>query len=177
MDLAGKALHDFPFAVAYSSALQRSMESTELLLKAAHQTHVRRVVICDLNERDYGRLQGLTRSEVLATYGEDQLHRWRRDYQETPPGGESPAIASERIFPILRVPLLVQAARGNVLVCTHGNTLRILVKKLKHLSEKEFSSLDIPTAAILIFKVGDCGSVTHVSDVLVTKSSPGGSLL
>ena len=42
-----------------------------------------------LNERHYGALQGLNKSETAARYGEDQVLRWRRSYDEPPPALEA----------------------------------------------------------------------------------------
>lgn len=38
-----------------------------------------------LNERMYGGLQGLNKSETAAKYGEDQVKIWRRAYDIPPP--------------------------------------------------------------------------------------------
>ena len=38
-----------------------------------------------LNERHYGALQGLNKSETATKYGEEQVHIWRRSYDIPPP--------------------------------------------------------------------------------------------
>lgn len=38
-----------------------------------------------LNERHYGALQGLNKSETAAKYGDEQVFIWRRSYDIPPP--------------------------------------------------------------------------------------------
>ena len=38
-----------------------------------------------LNERHYGTIQGLNKSETAAKYGDEQVHIWRRSYDIRPP--------------------------------------------------------------------------------------------
>ncbi len=37
-----------------------------------------------LNEKHYGMLQGLNKSETTVQYGEEQVHIWRRSYDVAP---------------------------------------------------------------------------------------------
>ncbi len=37
-----------------------------------------------LNEKHYGMLQGLNKSETAVQYGEEQVHIWRRSYDVAP---------------------------------------------------------------------------------------------
>jgi 2,3-bisphosphoglycerate-dependent phosphoglycerate mutase len=39
-----------------------------------------------LNERHYGALQGLNKSEMAEKFGEEQVQIWRRSYDIRPPG-------------------------------------------------------------------------------------------
>ncbi len=68
----------FTFDVAYTSVLKRAIrtlwltqEGMDLLWIPVHKTW-------RLNERHYGSLQGLNKSETAAKYGEDQIKIWRR---------------------------------------------------------------------------------------------------
>ena len=38
-----------------------------------------------LNERHYGKLQGLNKDEARKEFGEEQVHQWRRSYDVKPP--------------------------------------------------------------------------------------------
>ena len=37
-----------------------------------------------LNERHYGKLQGLNKDEARKEFGEEQVHQWRRSYDVKP---------------------------------------------------------------------------------------------
>ena len=68
---------------------------TSLLVRAIHTAEIVSDIInidrndikydWRLNERHYGSLQGLNKSETAAKYGEDQVHVWRRSYDIPPP--------------------------------------------------------------------------------------------
>ena len=42
-----------------------------------------------LNERYYGKLQGIDKEEAMKKYGEEKVHLWRRSYNLSPSGGEN----------------------------------------------------------------------------------------
>ena len=42
-----------------------------------------------LDERNYGKLQGLNKDEIKKQYGEEQVKLWRRSWDQAPPEGES----------------------------------------------------------------------------------------
>ena len=52
-----------------------------------------------LNERDYGELSGLNKDESREKWGEEQIHIWRRSFDQPPPGGESLKDTADRVIP------------------------------------------------------------------------------
>ena len=76
------------FQVAYTSVLNRAIETLEIVMKTIQQDIP---VIKDsaLNERMYGDLQGLNKEDTAKKYGSQQVHIWRRSYDIKPPNGES----------------------------------------------------------------------------------------
>jgi 2,3-bisphosphoglycerate-dependent phosphoglycerate mutase len=75
----------FSFDVAYTSLLSRAIKTLWIVLEEmglmwipVHNTY-------RLNERMYGSLQGLNKSETAAKHGEDQVKIWRRAYGIAPP--------------------------------------------------------------------------------------------
>jgi len=38
-----------------------------------------------LDERNYGKLQGMNKDEAAKIYGKEQVHLWRRSYDVAPP--------------------------------------------------------------------------------------------
>ncbi|KPK33713.1 MAG: phosphoglycerate mutase [Chlamydiae bacterium SM23_39] len=105
-----------------------------------------------LNERMYGKLQGLNKDEMRKKYGKEQVKLWRRSYKTAPPGGESLEMTAKRTLPYFKkeiVPFLKN--KKNVFVSAHGNSLRAIVMYLDELSEEEVVNLEIPTGEPLIY--------------------------
>ena len=87
---AGQVLKNagLTFDVAYTSVLKRAirtlwmaMDEMDLLWVPVHRSW-------RLNERHYGALQGLNKSETAAKFGEEQVKIWRRSYDIPPPALE-----------------------------------------------------------------------------------------
>jgi 2,3-bisphosphoglycerate-dependent phosphoglycerate mutase len=56
-----------------------------------------------LDERYYGRLQGLNKRQTAERVGAETVRQWRRSFSERPPGGESLADTAAKPFPSSRV--------------------------------------------------------------------------
>ena len=84
---AGKIISslDFEIDIAFTSELKRAQNTLKVIQN--HLGNFEREVIRDwrLNERNYGALQGLNKSETAAKYGEEQVQIWRRSYDIPPP--------------------------------------------------------------------------------------------
>ena len=113
-----------------------------------------------LNERKYGELQGLNKSETIEKYGDHQVKLWRRSYDVRPPGGESLQDTAERVIPYYQENICPILSTGeSILVVAHGNSLRALVMHLDQLSREEVLELNIPTGAPLLYELDDEGKV------------------
>ena len=106
-----------------------------------------------LNERYYGELQGLNKTETVLKYGEEQVHKWRRSYDVKPPNGESLENTAARTIPFFEKEILDKLKRGeNVLVSAHGNSLRSIVMYIEKLTKEEVTRLEIPTGQPIVYK-------------------------
>ena len=107
----------------------------------------------ELNERMYGRLQGMNKAEMAELYGPDQVKIWRRSFDAIPPEGESLAMTAARAFPYFEREILPRLKKGeNIFVCAHGNSLRAIVMHLDKLSKDEVVQLEIATGDPLIYE-------------------------
>jgi 2,3-bisphosphoglycerate-dependent phosphoglycerate mutase len=85
---------------AYASVLTRAIRTLWLALAAAGQAFVPETKDWRLNERHYGGLTGLNKTETAERHGTEQVRIWRRSYDTPPPplapaaSGTSPAIAA-----------------------------------------------------------------------------------
>lgn len=171
---AGQLLKDrgYHFDIAYTSVLKRAIRTCWITLDALDQLHIPMAKDWRLNERHYGALAGLNKSETAAKYGEEQVLRWRRAYDIRPnparaddpqwegndpryahidrsllPLTECLADTVERVRPFWEGVLLPEIKAGRrVLVAAHGNSLRALLKIIEGISDSDIIDLNIPTA-------------------------------
>ena len=160
---AGEKVRAFRFDHAFTSVLTRAIRTLEIVLDVIGQPGLPVEQDQALNERMYGELQGLNKTETVEKYGEAQVKLWRRSYDIRPPGGESLQDTAERVLPYYRERVWPRLAKGEtLLVVAHGNSLRALVMHLDGLSREEVLELNIPTGAPLLYELDDQGqAVTH----------------
>jgi 2,3-bisphosphoglycerate-dependent phosphoglycerate mutase len=160
----------------FTSVLTRAIRTSWLALAAARQTYVPEVKHWRLNERHYGGLTGLNKTETAQKHGAEQVKIWRRSYDVPPPpleaGGaydfskdrryhgahlpdtESLATTLERVEPYWNsniVPCL--KAGETLLIAAHGNSLRAIVKLLFDVSSDEIVGVEIPTGNPLLIEL------------------------
>lgn len=148
------------FNVAYTSVLDRAIETLGIVTKALRQ---KVPVIKDsaLNERMYGDLQGLNKEDTAKKYGNEQVHIWRRSYDVRPPNGESLEDTQKRTLPFFMNCIMTDVKEGkNVLVVAHGNSLRSIVMYLDNLSKESVLSLELQTGLPIVYSINSDGKVT-----------------
>jgi 2,3-bisphosphoglycerate-dependent phosphoglycerate mutase len=149
---AAELLRDVRFDRAYTSVLQRAIETLEIILRGIGQTDIPVERAEALNERHYGDLQGLNKAETAKQYGAEQVHIWRRSYDVAPPGGESLKDTAARTLPYFEQVIAPQVRAGkNVLVAAHGNSLRSIVMQLDGLTKQQVLELNIPTGVPIVY--------------------------
>jgi 2,3-bisphosphoglycerate-dependent phosphoglycerate mutase len=167
-------------AFAHTSLQRRTIRTAELVLAAADRDWIPVRRSWRLNGRHYGALQGRNKAEVFQQYGEQQVTLWRRSYDVPPPPLDAQALSSQADDPryqALPPEVLPRAesladvsarllpywydaivpdlrASGCVLVVSHGNTLRALVKHLESIRDDQIAELEIPTGIPLVYQLG-----------------------
>src|SRR5437763_3688270 len=83
---AGKLLKEegFVFDEAYTSVLKRAIRTLWIILDEMDLMWIPETKSWRLNERHYGALQGMNKSETAAKYGDEQVLIWRRSYDIPP---------------------------------------------------------------------------------------------
>ncbi|MEZ0542845.1 2,3-bisphosphoglycerate-dependent phosphoglycerate mutase [Fibrella arboris] len=143
---AGALLKGDLFQIGYTSVLQRAIETMAIILQETGQTTLPLERSEALNERMYGELQGMNKTDVEARFGAEQLFHWRRGYADQPPGGESLADTYNRVVPFFEATILPHLqANENVLVVAHGNSLRSLMMRLEGISPKGIEQVELAT--------------------------------
>jgi 2,3-bisphosphoglycerate-dependent phosphoglycerate mutase len=180
---AGELLkkHGYNFDVGFTSLLKRSIKTLHLVLEEVDNLWIPVQKSWRLNERFYGALQGLNKAETAAKYGEEQVHKWRRDPNELPPAitkdddrypgkdirykelterelplTENLSQTMDRVLPFWNEFIVRDIKKDKkVIVCAHGNSLRALVQYIDHLTDEEVSNLDIPTGTPLVYELDE----------------------
>jgi 2,3-bisphosphoglycerate-dependent phosphoglycerate mutase len=102
-----------------------------------------------LNERYYGKLQGLNKEETIKKYGQDQVRLWRRSYDIAPPGGESLKDVCKRTTPFYKKYVEKDLKAGkNVLIVASHNSLRAIVKYIENISDEKIIDVELPFGAL-----------------------------
>jgi 2,3-bisphosphoglycerate-dependent phosphoglycerate mutase len=145
---------------AFTSALIRAQETLRIVLDAVGQPNVPVEADQALNERHYGQLQGLNKTEMAKRFGEAQVHIWRRSYDVAPPGGESLKDTAARTLPYFNEKILPLVKAGQiVLVAAHGNSLRSIVMALEQLTKEQVLELNLATGAPIVYEIDGRGIV------------------
>ncbi len=169
------------FDVAFTSVLRRAIWTLWMVLDIMDLMWIPVYRSWRLNERHYGALQGLSKSEMAAKYGDDQVLIWRRSYDTQPPAlektdkrypghdpryhdlGENEVPCTEclkdtvaRFLPYWHEVIAPTIKEGKrVIIAAHGNSLRALVKYLDDMSDEAIVKLNIPTGIPLIYELDD----------------------
>jgi len=165
--------------IAFTSVLKRAIRTLWIALDEMDRMWIPVERSWRLNERHYGALQGLNKTQTVEKHGEPQVKIWRRSYDIPPPalaeddprhprldpryadadpaelpGTEAWKETRARVLPFWHSRIAPELRTGrNVLVAAHGNSLRAMVKMLDHVSENEIVELNIPTGVPLLYEL------------------------
>ncbi|GAB2182631.1 2,3-diphosphoglycerate-dependent phosphoglycerate mutase [Denitratisoma sp. agr-D3] len=180
---AGQLLKEkgFRFDLAFTSVLKRANKTLNVVLEQLGQLWLPVEHSWRLNERHYGALQGLNKSETAAKFGDEQVLIWRRAYAIAPPALEEgderltlddPRYAGlpkgkfprteclkdtvARAVPYWETVIVPQILAGKqILIAAHGNSIRALIKYLDNVSDDDIVGLNIPTAQPLVYELDE----------------------
>lgn len=180
---AGEVLKDngYTFDLAFTSVLKRAIRTLWITLDGLDLMWIPVERSWRLNERHYGVLQGLNKSETAAKFGEDQVKIWRRSYDIQPPllektdpryPGSDPRYKSlteaelplteclkdtvARVVPYWEERISPLIKSGNkIIIAAHGNSLRAMVKYLDKIQDDEIVGVNIPTGTPLVYELDE----------------------
>ena len=171
----------YSFDIAYVSVLKRAIRTLWIVLDKMDLMWLPVLNSWRLNERHYGALQGLNKSEMAAKFGEEQVKIWRRSYDIPPPAlekqderwpGHDRRYADlkpeevplteclkdtvTRFLPFWHETLAPMIKTGRrVVVAAHGNSIRAMVKYLDKISDEKIVGVNIPTGMPLVYELTD----------------------
>lgn len=179
----GKVLkrENYEFDIAFTSVLKRAIHTLWVILDELNFAWLPVHRSWRLNERHYGALAGLNKSETAAQHGEAQVKVWRRSFDIAPPAldindpthpskdqryaeldarilpsSESLKMTIDRVLPFWHDIIVPQLrTKKRIIIVAHGNSLRALVKYLDNISNEEIVNLNIPTAIPLVYELNN----------------------
>ena len=173
--------HNYQFDKIFTSVLKRAVKTMDLCLNEMEQNNIPIVYDWRLNERHYGDLEGLNKSDTVKLHGEEKVFNWRRSFNVSPPplalndkrhprfdnrykklsDEEIPSTESlkdtlNRLLPIWNHDIAPFIKSGkNALIVAHGNSLRALIKYLNNISDEDISNFNIPTGIPLVLRLNN----------------------
>ena len=167
--------------LVFTSVLKRAINTLNICLSNMDDNNPEIFQDWRLNERHYGSLQGLNKSETAEKYGDDQVLIWRRSYDIKPPeldqnddrhprfdkkyenldpnslpSSECLKDTVERFLPYWEETISPNVKNGKkVMIVAHGNSLRALVKHLDKISDDKILGLNIPTGTPLVYELDE----------------------
>jgi 2,3-bisphosphoglycerate-dependent phosphoglycerate mutase len=167
------------FDLAFTSVLKRAIKTLWLVLEEMDLMWIPVFHHWRLNERHYGALQGLNKTETAERFGLETVQAWRRGYEATPPPlepgdlrypGREPQYAGlaeremplteslrdvlHRVLPYWQEVIVPHLSAGRrLIIVAHGNSLRALVKHLDGISDEGITALNIPTGIPLVYEL------------------------
>jgi D-lactate dehydrogenase len=165
--LLGNIIHDIVIDNAFASLQIRTMETLSSLLGSLQQPTVSITRDKALNERDYGDYTGKNKNDMKELLGQDLFDKIRRGWNVDIPNGETLSMVYERVIPYYQSTILPLLSQGkNVLVLSHGNTLRALMKYIEAISDEAIEHVEMPFNTAIVYTLNDQG---HIKDKDVRK--------
>jgi 2,3-bisphosphoglycerate-dependent phosphoglycerate mutase len=166
------------FDLAYTSFLKKAIRTLWIILDRMDLMWIPVEKTWRLNERFYGALQGRSKPKTAKKEGKKKVLMWRRSYDISPPPlkkddsrypgfykkyskfperllpvTESLEDVQKRVLPYWKKTVTPAVRSGkSVIIVSHGNCLRALVKYLDNLSNKQVIDLNIPTGIPFVYE-------------------------
>ncbi|WP_342270858.1 2,3-diphosphoglycerate-dependent phosphoglycerate mutase [Buchnera aphidicola] len=168
----------FFFDIAYTSVLKRAIHTLWIILKFINHSWIPIKKKWQLNERHYGSLEGLNKTETIKKYGIEKVQLWRRSFTILPPflkktdlrhphydrkynflkpeelpSSESLEITLQRVIKCWKNSIFPNFKKNKkILIIAHGNSLRALIKYLSNMTSEQVINLNIPTGKPIIYE-------------------------
>ncbi len=165
----------------YYSSFQLRANNTLKIIQKVLDDKRNFIKAWQLNERHYGALTGLNKSEMSQKIGDDKIYQFRRSWdikadpldKESPfhpininiykniqieniPDTESLKDTYERVIKFYNEEIEDRLKKKkNILISAHGNSIRALCKYLLKIDNNQISKLEIPTGNPLMIKFSE----------------------
>lgn len=156
--LLGNVIRDITINHAYASLQIRTMETLSSLLGTMQQPTVPITRAEALNERDYGDYTGKNKHDMKELLGQEAFDKVRRGWNVPIPNGETLEKVYNRITPYYIEHILPRLRNGeNILLVSHGNALRALMKFIENLSDEAIEDVEMMFGGAIIYSLNEDG--------------------
>lgn len=157
---AAEHLRDISLHKAYTSKLSRAQQTLDEIKQALAHTELDTTEHEAMNERHYGDYTGKNKWDIQAQIGDEEFHKLRRNWDHPVPNGETLKDVHSRAIPYFEQHILEDLKAGkNVIIASHGNTLRALMKHLDEVADDKVHELEIGTGEVLVYEISEDGKV------------------
>ena len=170
----GKLLRGYHFDAVYTSDLTRTIETMRAHLETmGDDGEIPHTVHPSMKERDYGDLTGMNKWEVKEKIGDEAFHGIRRGWNYPVPGGETLKDVHDRSIPYFDEEILPRLRNGeHILMVSHGNTIRALMKHLEDIHEDDMAEVEMPFGTVLVYHFAADSDRPHKKEVLKADITP-----
>lgn len=165
--------------VIFSSVLMRAIDTSNIIKTQLKLPDIHIHTSWRLNERHYGKLEGIPRQYVRTVYGDKYTKMLRTNFHMKPPNlidyespiqypiyrncyykkiknGESKENVLERLLPYFENDILFTLSENKLpLIVTHKHSARVLMKHLLKINEENFEHYEIPNRGIIVLEFDD----------------------
>jgi len=165
--------------VIFSSVLKRAIDTSNVIKQEMPSKDIHIHTTWRLNERHYGKLEGVPREHMRNMYGDKYTKMLRTNFHIKPPtvvdynypndypvyrncyykkikNGESKENVLDRLIPYYENDILYTLTEHKFpLIVTHKHTARVLMKHLLHINDDDFEHYELPSKKILYVKLDD----------------------
>lgn len=157
---AAEHLQDISLHKGYTSKLSRAQQTLQEIKEALSHTELETIEHEALNERHYGDYTAKNKWEIKEAIGDEEFTKLRRTWDHPVPNGETLKDVHARALPYFEEHILKDLREGkNIIVSSHGNTLRALMKHLEEVAEHDVHQLEIGTGEVLVYEIDEGGKV------------------
>ncbi len=158
--LLGLVIEDIHIDHAFASTQVRTIETLSSVLGTMRQLVVPITRSSSLNERDYGEYTGKNKHDMKELLGEEQFEHIRRGWDVPIPHGETLKAVHERVVSYYIKSILPRLVQGeNILIVSHGNALRALIKYIEGISDEEIEHVEMMFGGAIVYTLQANGTM------------------
>ncbi|OGF99938.1 hypothetical protein A3D78_01575 [Candidatus Gottesmanbacteria bacterium RIFCSPHIGHO2_02_FULL_39_14] len=157
---AAKVVKDIFFHLSFSSDLERSWRTLEIILTELKLENIPVIKHHALKERHYGEFTGKNKWQIKKKVGAEKFKNIRRGWDEPIKDGETLKDVYDRVIPYYQESILPHLRSGkNVLLVAHGNSIRALIKHLEGISDSRITEVELATGEVILYDIDKQGKV------------------